>query len=357
MMIPGGEDISKGNLPEEVHNLNISSYRLLYLFLLLCQSQQLSFEDLNTHLLNNPLVGRTFTHETLGKYMNTLRMFGCTVSRFETQSYFIFRLEEHPFKLELTPEEHRAVQCMGDLLVNQPLGGVYKNFYALVKRFCYMTHIDESNPLVSLSVDLESRLSNAMLVMVQHFQRYCAEGQVLELAYQATLEQPAELILVEPYDLVCHRRTIYLMGYDPKTNRKVRYELDRIKAHRQLPSRVRMQTVKTTVTFKLTGRVALNYLPYPGETVLDKGEFLLVKYKTDDLEQLLRRLLKYGTNCQVLSPESARKEMLQFIEHLLDVSEKSRADAALSKAQTGETRHKWACYLDSLRTLDDVGDG
>jgi predicted DNA-binding transcriptional regulator YafY len=55
--------------------------------------------------------------------------------------------------------------------------------------------------------------------------------------------------------------------------------------------------------------------------VFAKDDVIQVCAKTDDVDQLLNRLLKYNTLCQVISPMSARNEMLQRIERLLKISE------------------------------------
>ncbi len=304
--------------PREGSVINISAHRLLCVYLLLSQSDRISFEDLNTHLLNHPMVQRTLTHETLNKYIHTLRLFGCVIERFEEQGHVMYRMEEHPLKLELRKKELTTINNIVNSLSMQPLYSISNGFCALVKQLSRIDLSHEIGAFLSpaLKMAMEAGLSEDECLQIEQLQRYCYEGQVLEIRYE-TKDHQSILKLLEPHEVVCYKRRLYLIGKDSHTHKKIRYPFTQIQSIRQLPNRIRSQPVKTIVTFKLTGRLAYNYRPYPGETVLNKGEFLLVHHATDEVEQLLRRLLKYGTACQIISPASAKQEMLKLIDSLL----------------------------------------
>lgn len=338
--------------PEKEPNINISAFRLMCLYKLLCQVQECSFADLNTYMVNHPYIGRTVSMETLNKYLQTLRMLGCRISRYEKNGQTVLRLDDHPLKPALKPEQMKALLNIEAGQAQMPLRGIQScliqlagKLYRLPKEYLLPNgQIAGSNTLpMQPGVDLE---------LVCQFQKYCSEGQVLEIRTDE-VENDLKPILLEPQRVFYYRKRLYLMGIDPKTNRVVRYELEKIRVHRQLPSRVKTQTLKTTVAFKLTGRIAKSYRPYPGETVMDKGEFLLVTNRTDEIEQLLGRLMKYGPYCELISPPSVREEMRQRIDRLLSLL---ADDAGSSTGQTAETRHKWDDYPDSRQTWDALAD-
>lgn len=322
--------------------LNVSALRPLYIYMLLCQCGQITFADLNTLLLNHPQIQRTFTLETLNKYIYTLRLFGCVIHRFEDQGKPIYRLEDHPLKPVLHPKEERALSRVAELLSKQPISMIRNKFYALAKRLCKIPHLLQSAFGFQAGLSIHSGFTSHYQRLVEQFQKYCYEGQTLEIYYEGHHNNPV-LRIVEPQEVIYRKKRLYLIGHDAKTKKKVRYDLEYITSHRQLPSRIRSQSELITVTFKLTGRVALNYRPYPGESVLHKGEFLLVKHTTDEVDQLLKRLLKYGSQCQIIAPASVRKEMLGFIHQLLACVENTFEEDLswlLNKGQTGESRHK-----------------
>ncbi len=351
------EESQEFELMGERLKVNISAFRLLYIYRLLSQTEMMSINDLNTQLLNHPLIKRTFTTETLNTYLNTLRLFGCRLSRYEEKGQHLYYLEDHPLKLELYEHELRVLTGICEHLALQSATRFSQEFFFIFKRLARIQQTLELNPSIRYERDFQSSIHHALRHQVENFQKYCTEGQVLEVYYEHYDQTPV-LKLIEPQEVIYHKKRLYLLGNDPNTNRKVRYEIDRIRSHRQLPSRVRSQTMNTTVTFKLEGRAALNYRPYPGESVQDKGEFLLVKHTTDEVEQLLKRLLKYGTLCQVIAPTSARLEMRELIDQMLNLLNEPTApviSAIISTAQTDGNLHKWACYLDSLQTWDAEG--
>ncbi len=336
--------------------INISAFRLLYIYKLLSQAVELSIQDLNTHLINHPLIDRAVTSETLNKYIHTLRLFGCKIERLENQNQVFFRLSDHPLKPELSLLEMNALKNIAEILQQQPLSIYANQFSKLVPRLAVLPDAPDSWLLNAFEVTLQSGLSQEDYQVVKQFQKYCFEGQVLEIRH-LNHDHTMEVKRIEPRQVIYEKKSLYLSGKDPLTHKKVRYALTQILSHRQLPHRVQSQPVKVSVTFKLTGRLAASYRPYPGESIVSNEEGLTITHVTDEVDVLIRRLLKYGPSCQILSPESARKEMLNQIEHLL---EKMREDldilteVFLSKEQTDGSRHKWAYYYDSPQTMDDV---
>lgn len=310
------EPIPELSVPKERLSFNITAFRLMYVYYLLSQARELSYADLNTHLINRPEIQRSIAKDTLNKYIHTLQLFGCFVSKFEQQGQAMYRLLEHPLQLELSEEETNAIKAVLDVLLQQPLRSEFKNFYNLLNQLALLPQPLKQYGENHLGLGLSASIPRDVMELVESLQKCCLEGQILEVAY-AQPDESFTLKLIEPQEVVYHKKHLYLLGNDPNKKEKVRLKVELIRSHRQLPSRVRSQTNRTVVTFKLTGRLAANYRPYPGETLANKEEFLLVKHETDEVTLLLRRLMKYGEHCQVLSPGWARQHMHHIIESLL----------------------------------------
>ena len=74
-----------------------------------------------------------------------------------------------------------------------------------------------------------------------------------------------------------------------------------------------------TVVFALYGRLAKSYRLYPDENIVYRSEQeIQIKTRVTEKSGLMLRLLKYGTSCEVLSPETLRESMRQHIARLLD---------------------------------------
>ncbi|MFM7469291.1 MAG: hypothetical protein ACKO37_07325 [Vampirovibrionales bacterium] len=145
-----------------------------------------------------------------------------------------------------------------------------------------------------------------------------------------------------PTDVRHEKRQYSLVGYDfllqqvreiPLTSAMELLVLPEF--HMVLNEEGEFSTEPTTmqIMFRLTGRLALSYEPYHGEKVIQRSSRaerephlagtkegqemeLTVTAQTQDMPSVLRRLAKYGTQCQVISPQLAVKGMRRYLETL-----------------------------------------
>jgi len=315
---------------------SVSAYRLLYIYLLLCQHGQMTSEELFDKLQHQLATGQTYASETFQKYLQTLRTFGCRISRIDKQGQTLYRLEDHPLKMSSTPKEISALQVISTILSAQPI----RDLYHQLCRLC--DNVTVWNDISTLTLPNASR-------EVEQFQQYCRDGQLLEIHYKDHDAVPVTLH-VEPIEVVAGKKRIYLLGTELKSNKKIRCDLSRVYSHKQLPSRSRSQAQKVVVTFRLTGRLASNYRLYPGEIVSSREPDLIIQHKTDEVDQLLKRLLKYGTQCEVLTPKWVRLEMCAQIDALLTAIEDE-----VNTEQINGNLQKWLYHFCSPQTSDDGG--
>ena len=74
-----------------------------------------------------------------------------------------------------------------------------------------------------------------------------------------------------------------------------------------------------TVVYKLKSRLAKTYKLKEGETSkgLDENGHLVIVNKNEDHRELLKRLMRYGFDCEVISPKSFKAKMKDLINHTL----------------------------------------
>jgi len=310
---------------------SISAFRLLYIYMLLCQHGQMTGEELIDKLHRQLDIRQTYTSETFQKYLQTLRRFGCRISRIDKHGKTLYRLEDHPLKNPSLPTEIKALQAVSTILRAQPIWDLYQRFCQLCDNLTTWNEI--STPVVpNFSEEIEL------------FKQYCRDGQLLEIYYKNQQANPV-MLKVEPIEVVAGKKRVYLSGTDLQSNKKIRCDLSQIYSHKQLPSRIRSQAQKIVVTFRLTGKLVNNYRLYPGETIISREPDLIVQHKTDEVDQLLRRLLKYGTQCEVLTPDCVRQEMCTRIDALQEAFNTEQIDGNLQK---------WLYHLCSPQTSDDA---
>ena len=72
----------------------------------------------------------------------------------------------------------------------------------------------------------------------------------------------------------------------------------------------------TSVVFKLRGRLAQNYKLRPHEYSkgTDSSGNLIVVNTNEDINSLLHRLMRYGTNCAVCTPVAIKEQMKELLD-------------------------------------------
>ena len=106
-------------------NLNISAFRLLYLFRLLSQRRKLSLKELNNLLLEHEWIGKLYTPETIRKYFYTLHRIGADIETHFRSENSLYKLSKTPFTIDFNDNEQKAVFAVLKILMANPLKNQY----------------------------------------------------------------------------------------------------------------------------------------------------------------------------------------------------------------------------------------
>jgi hypothetical protein len=335
---------------------------------ILSDSDGLCFDVIADALSDDPLVQKTFHEETIHNYLHTLKRSGLRWKRPHVTNGLVYKLSER-----LIPTDWRDVDILAmkhllrhvDIL-NNPMD----QWIAKMMFEGFLTEVLQNNqeecPLDVINPLLESvpklttgeirfeyvesplfRDDEAFAEMIPKLIQYCKEEQWLkiELNRQATAEEGVVLISkyqeiqylspdsiepdentltihLEPYELMMKDKTRCLWGYAKEWDALCQIPIHVIQSVRQEPGKARKTVQPVTVKFKLFGRLAKTYRLYPGENLIEErmaGETegsILIEAKTLDTEQLVKRLMKYSTQCEVISPIFVRQKIIQEIERL-----------------------------------------
>ena len=312
-----------GDQPEkavqsESLNYSVSAYRVLYILLLLVKHRCLALAELNTCLLENPLINRAYNSETITKYINTLRQVGCDIPRANSQTNFQYQLVKNPFPIALQDDELLAANKLLMLLASQPDEVLHVNYYNVLKKVAWAIPGEvQIQMMFGNNGLLLSDSSSVEREQLTRFRELCKDAQVLEIGYAMDSGEEVKL-RVEPSRVILSDNILYLVGMDRHNLRRVKLRLDAICDVRQLPFKVQHKVKLTSVVFAVKGRLAKTYRLFPGEAqVSSEPGRLVIRAKTDDYQELLSRLMRYGYACEVVSPVYAREEMRERIARLL----------------------------------------
>ena len=157
-----------------------------------------------------------------------------------------------------------------------------------------------------------------MVEQVKKCEKYCQDKLKLEIIY--TDDKGEEINLVcSPIEQIYQKRKICLKAIGQNGSRVYEIPIENIISIKQLPSSSSSQSIPTTVVYRIKNRLARNYKIRDWER-LDKiesdGSHIIVN-KNEDLHSLINRLMRYGRQCEIISPKFLKEEMIENINKTL----------------------------------------
>lgn len=276
-----------------------------------------SIQDILLHFEKFDPNNRVYTNEVILKYINTLKVFG-----------FRFIKEKDKYTLLNTPNQFDF--DMNDLkaicLIEQSAQlfpeeriktEIHKFRKELEKNFSNNTRLLAHNVSKPDFISLEFDYSK-YAKQIAEYEKYCMDGQKIKIIYKDEPKAKAP-IMVEPNEIKYKGREIYLSVYNPLSAQIQDININSIQKIEQLPLRSNPTTMLSSVTFQLKDRLANAYRLHEGERLfqtMPDGSIVILNQK-EDRTLLLKRLLRYGEYCEIISPKTLREEMKQMIKATL----------------------------------------
>lgn len=270
--------------------LNISSLQVLKTLLRLFEDNY-TMSELVT-ILNNAEKYPVFNNTVILKYINTLRFCGFNISKVNNR-YYLLKI---PFGIDLSNKDFEY--------------------------FEYLNHI------------VQTRMSkkNNMIFneFIERLNKYSNKGLV------KFKEENSKIIFEDFENAIRDRRTVTFILKNKKTidcipirlinDKKPVQFLVSEKGKEKLISSNTVAAINTTsfkyhenftqqvVLFKITGGLAKRYTLRDTEQLVEKkDDFIIVSNPNEPKEILLNRLLKYDYCCEIISPKTYRKDMLELL--------------------------------------------
>lgn len=282
-------------------------------------SKNSSVQDIINHFEKTDPNNRIYTNEVILKYINTLKVFGFRFVK-EKDKYVLLNF---PNQFEFSEEELKMIYLIeksAEILPEKKIKSEIDNFLqTLEKMFSDNTRIFAHNIAKPVFFDMGfgyEKYSN----QIQNYEKYCSEGQKLKITYKCPLGKENSII-VEPGEIKYKDNNVYLSVYNSLSAKNQDINLDCIIEIKQLPIRFNPTSMLSSATFRLKGRLAKGYKFHDGERLLqvERNGNIVVLNQNEDKAMLLKRLMRYGANCEVISPKSLRDEMISMIDRTLSI--------------------------------------
>ena len=289
----------------------------LFEFLKMLYQGDVEFKRVINHFSDGEYNGKSNTHVTLNKYLNAMKIFGIKVKKINGK----YRMYNSPYKLKFDLDDLKSIKCLkqaGELL---PDGKTKTNFESFIRAL--EIRFDESAQSIcqveNSTQNLYLEFANSEITdQLQYCMKLCQDKQKLEIIF--TNEKGEEInLLCSPVEQIYQKRKLCLKVLGNNGTRVYDIPTDNIKSIKQLPVASSTQAIPTTVVYRIKNRLAKNYKIREWERV-DKIEYdgsHIIVNKNEDLNLLVQRLMRYGTQCTIISPKFLKEEMIERINDTL----------------------------------------
>lgn len=303
---------------KSLDNSSITGYRVLLMFSMLLNGP-CNDNDINERFKAEPLLCKSLSIDTVYIYMNTLRAIGCEITRPSKTNNFNYILRSHPFGLYLNKEELENIKYIASNVSSLDDWKLIIRLSSLLKTILnylpkdYLEIIDFKSKHSLLNIDIE---------LVNKLEKYCNNKRVILIEYNSPESGLKDIELISD-SLSYENGNMYLWGYNLKIDEIQYLRIDRIKNIKMVnANQLNYKGKLFTVTYKLKGNSASIFVPENDEKIIAKAENeLTIETKIRNKFRFIRRILTYGSECTIISPEKIKNEFIKELESMLSMYE------------------------------------
>lgn len=289
----------------------------LFEFIKMLYNGNVPFKTVIEHFSDGNYDGTSNTHVTLNKYLNAMKIFGIKVKKQKGMYSILTPLCD----IDFTAEDIRSMSLLKkaeNILTDNKDKQNFEDFIRSVELRYNENSKDMAKVIVSNRIFNFDFTHSDTTEQMKLCEQYCQDKQKLEVIYINNYGTERNVIC-SPLEVTFVKKMLSLRALGNNGSRIYEIPFESIRSIRQLPAKVTGSSIPTTVVYKISGRLALNYKLRAWEkldSVEDDGSKIIVN-KEEDFDLLLRRLMKYGTSCELISPKFLREEMIELINKTL----------------------------------------
>lgn len=306
---------------EKKIKISATAYRVLLLLLHLNEGQG-KVDYLNNVFSSDQYTSRYFSKEVILKYISTLRSAGYDISKPAPSNNYNYELNKSPVLIELSNEQLKNLAvmfCYAESLYQNKIIDNYNSFLKKIKKFIPDKQVQLLNKEIKkqrekLETDFFKHAPFEELIKkIENFQ---TANQRVSIKYRLSCNKEENQIVLELKNIKYDKNEVYISGYNPISEQTHAIKLTQIVDIKQLPTKSQYNQILLPVTFRLKGKLAKVYRPYENEKIVstdEKSNTIEITAHIEDNEALIKRLLKYGENCEVIYPKHVQNDMIKII--------------------------------------------
>lgn len=289
--------------------ISLTGYRTLYVLKLLLEKSR-TIDELVELLRANQYTNKSLSKDTIRITINTLRAAGCEISGLNKESNYKYILYSHPFVLNFTSEELDALVKLRKnasdnlswkkiLVVNE----LFDKIFALTKNENQIDLIDSAKIFADISKDVLDELVNPNVLNKRMTIKYLSP------------KNGEEIFDIIVGNISFSDGKLYLSCFNYKYNSKSLLNIERIKEVVSISMlEETQQQYLYEVEYELFGDSFSLYEQAEYETIIEtKDNSLIIKALVDNEFTFIQRLLLFGADFRIISPDSFREKLVNKI--------------------------------------------
>ena len=255
-------------------------------------------------------------HVILNKYLNTLKVFGIKVKKVNNK----FVLLNNSFGLNFDINDVKSVNIFEQFAKILPDGKTKKNLDAFLEMM--LSRFDDKTNELYTTINSTNNSDYSFYYsdlrgQIEKCTRFCQDNHNIEIKYLS--KGKVYTVYAKAKQMIYDNKNAYLQIYKMQDNQLENILVPNILYIEQSSNLENPMEIVPTITYKITGRLAEAYNLKESEYVreiLDDGSKVIVN-KNEPTDQILQRLIRYNTECVILSPKSLKRKMIDMINDTL----------------------------------------
>lgn len=255
-------------------------------------------------------------HVTLNKFLNTLKVFGMKIYK-SNKRYKTLNL---PFSIKFDKDDLKAINIFENISESLPDGKNKFNLQEFIKliesRFDDKAQISFNNIKSDDNTDYSFYYSN-LREQIELCEKYCQVKFKLKIKYYLNGEET--VTYCDAKEVVYDNKNAYLRIFKEKVNEIEDILVTNIISFDQLPTNKDENKDSKTVVYVLKERLAKAYVLKEHEHIdeyREDGSIVIIN-RNEPIDALIKRLMRYDYDCEILQPRLIRAKMIDEINKTL----------------------------------------
>lgn len=253
----------------------------------------------------------------LNKYMNTLKVFGIKVVKQNNQ----FKLLSSLYSMNFTIDDLKSISILANSIQDFPDQDLTNEVQHFLKQIELRMSNEDRNALNNIQKSINYDFSfyySDFKQQIEQCKQLCKDKVMVNILYTKNGEEIH--CKCTPKEVLYDAKNVYLKVYNASKRQNIEIPLNSICSIAKLPQLANPIEVTTTVVYKLKNRLAKTYKLKDNEYYHTTDEFghKTIINKDEPFDKLLKRLMRYSYDCEIISPKPLREEMIRLINETLN---------------------------------------